>query len=229
MDLPQLEAHLRQYPRSPLFARLALEYLSAGKTSEAIELCLRGLELYPSYPAAHLVLAKCYAQLSSYALALSSLESTKSQVSFFPLYDTLHDEWTSGLGTGPEKKTSALSAPAPLVPEITPPVTAESHPPPAPAVPRDAQPELSNEELQQIQRPPGSDSDEWRIVSKTLAEIFATQEEYDEAIITYRLLIQEQPEQKETFQARIDELIKLREVKMVKENEQKSPGDAGLS
>lgn len=228
MDLPQLEAHLRQYPRSPLFARLALEYLSAGKTSEAIELCLRGLELYPSYSAAHLVLAKCYAGLMSFALALSSLETSKSQVSLFPLYDTLHDEWTSRLGTGPEKKPS-VNAPAPVEPDITPPVTTEIHPPPVPTVPRDAQPDLSNEELQQIQRPPGSDSDEWRIVSKTLAEIFATQEEYDEAIITYRLLIQEQPEQKDTFQARIDELIKLREAKMVKENEQKSPGDAGLS
>ncbi len=227
MDLPQLESHLRTYPRSPLFARLAMEYLSAGKTGEALQLCLRGVDLYPSYPAAHVVLAKCYAALSRYALALSSLETARSQVSFFPVYDKLRNEWSSrpgpDAGKTPEPVIDA-QVPALIVPAATP---MES--PPEPAPPAELPAELSNEELQQIQRPPGSDSDEWRIVSKTLAEIFATQEEYDEAIITYRLLIQEQPAQKESYQIRIDELIKLREAKMVRDNGQKSPGGAGLS
>lgn len=45
---------------SPLFAVDAEELLEEGKTQEAIDLCLAGLEEYPGYPAGEAVLAKAY-------------------------------------------------------------------------------------------------------------------------------------------------------------------------
>lgn len=45
---------------TPLFAVDAEELLDLGKVQEAIDLCLKGLEVYPGYPAGEAVLAKCY-------------------------------------------------------------------------------------------------------------------------------------------------------------------------
>ena len=52
-------------------------------------------------------------------------------------------------------------------------------------------------------------SDEVRIVSKTLAEIYVAQREYREAIITYQLLMQQKPERTAEFRARIAGLERL--------------------
>ncbi len=56
----------------------------------------------------------------------------------------------------------------------------------------------------------GEISDRGRIVSKTLAEIYATQRAYGEAIITYLLLKRQKPEHAAEFNARIQELDKIR-------------------
>ena len=48
--------------------------------------------------------------------------------------------------------------------------------------------------------------EEGRIVSKTLAEIYATQGAYQEALLTYRLLKQQRPSHKDEFDQRIKEL-----------------------
>ena len=360
MDIPQLKAYFEQHPRSPLFARVALELLYEGQTNDAIGLCHIGLVNYPEYATGHLVLAKCYAHETSFALAINSLQEAKKYFPDLPVYERLISEWTSYLSSPPqtvdsdadiiaaaepvepllkeeeisepdiqpvitdgenvgEPVTDIMEIPPPIVQEggietgetgelkpseeveplapeiqeskpeetvlpvsVTPipeppgmeqsiaePPTLESMEPtvgameppaPEPEVHDTGIPEpevietvdraetsplsdtpspqrdeavesqgLSSEELKQIQRPPANDSDEWRIVSRTLAEIFATQGEYDEAIITYRLLIRERPDLSGTFQSRIDELIKLREAKILSESEQKSPGAPGLS
>jgi hypothetical protein len=52
-------------------------------------------------------------------------------------------------------------------------------------------------------------ADDYRIVSKTLAEIYASQGEYGEALMTYRLLKLQRPELGEVIDKRIDELEKL--------------------
>jgi tetratricopeptide (TPR) repeat protein len=51
--------------------------------------------------------------------------------------------------------------------------------------------------------------DEYRIVSKTLAEIYASQAEYGEALMIYRLLKHQRPELGELIDKRIEELEKL--------------------
>ena len=45
---------------SPLFAVDAEELLENGQVQEAIDLCLRGLEAYPGYPAGEAILARAY-------------------------------------------------------------------------------------------------------------------------------------------------------------------------
>lgn len=45
---------------SPLFAVDAEELLEQGNVQEAIELCLKGLEVYPGYPAGEALLARAY-------------------------------------------------------------------------------------------------------------------------------------------------------------------------
>ncbi len=59
-----------------------------------------------------------------------------------------------------------------------------------------------------------ADSKETRIVSKTLAEIYASQGAYDEAIITYRLLKEYRPERSAECDTRIAELENLRQEKI---------------
>ena len=59
----------------------------------------------------------------------------------------------------------------------------------------------------------GSPGDEGRIISKTLAEIYATQGAYGEAILTYRLLKRMRPEMVPQIDRRIGELEGLSQVK----------------
>jgi tetratricopeptide (TPR) repeat protein len=70
MDIGQLENKLERRPHSPLFARLADEYIKIGKLTEAKELCLSGLQKYPSYSIVHIVLARCYYTEKNYPAAL---------------------------------------------------------------------------------------------------------------------------------------------------------------
>jgi tetratricopeptide (TPR) repeat protein len=60
MNLQQLEVKLARRPHSPLFARLADLYLKDGKVREAKELCASGLQKYPAYSTASIVLARCF-------------------------------------------------------------------------------------------------------------------------------------------------------------------------
>ncbi len=299
MDIPWLEEHLRQHPLSPLFARLAAEYSAAGRNAEAIDLCRNGVIHLPAYATGHLVLAKCYARESNFALALASLAEAKAYAGDFPGYQPLFDEWSARASREPEAPPPApapqqqpeeqdeavIESPAesftppesrdfiePPKPEAEPFAPAEELEPPPPSeqetelsIPPESQefpppskpeaeltvspeayefprpsslevppppppdrvpparvttpePSISSEELEQIKRPPLPEDDEGRIISKTLAEIFASQGEFDEAIVTYRLLLQMKPELSDEITQRIDELCRLREEKQAQQS-----------
>jgi tetratricopeptide (TPR) repeat protein len=74
MDVGQIETKLVRRSHSPLFARLADEYVKAGKLAEARELCLSGLQKYPSYSTAHIVLARCYFAEKNYSATLEEAQ-----------------------------------------------------------------------------------------------------------------------------------------------------------
>jgi tetratricopeptide (TPR) repeat protein len=78
LNIEQIESRINRRPYSPLFARLAAEYLSAGRIQEAKELCTSGLENYPAYSTAYFVLAKCFQKEENYPSALQNLRAAKS-------------------------------------------------------------------------------------------------------------------------------------------------------
>ena len=230
MDIQYLETRLTRRPYSPLFARIANEYLSHGRIDDAKELCLSGLEKYPTYTTAHLTLAKCYAAEHNYPSAIQSLEYVKTIFPDSLIVNGLYDEWQGLVHPSPVIEVPVMYdgnqalEEVPIIEEAPLPVELEpeillQHILPSPVEKEIAQPveqqpviHISQEELAQIGRPPTTLSDEGRIVSKTLAEIFATQGEFGEAIITYELLKQQRPERSVEFEQRISELeMKMKE------------------
>ncbi|HTK81261.1 MAG TPA: tetratricopeptide repeat protein [Bacteroidota bacterium] len=104
-------------PASPLFARLAQEYLTAGRTEDAKQLCITGLQVYPSYATAHLVLAKCYHADSNVEKALESLQDARSLLPDSSYLSTLHEQWSGVTATALPEPESKAAEPAPPPPE----------------------------------------------------------------------------------------------------------------
>ncbi|MFI5253792.1 MAG: tetratricopeptide repeat protein [Bacteroidota bacterium] len=88
MNIGHLETILVRRPHSPLFARMADEYLLGGKIREAKELCLSGLQNHPSYATAHTVLARCYFVERNYDAAIE--EATLASA-YYPDSGVLQD------------------------------------------------------------------------------------------------------------------------------------------
>ncbi|MDT3738675.1 MAG: tetratricopeptide repeat protein [Candidatus Kapabacteria bacterium] len=65
---------------SILFAVEADKLLQAGKPEEAIEICSRGLEIYPGYAAAISILAKAYKEIGELNKTAQLIESYKSVI-----------------------------------------------------------------------------------------------------------------------------------------------------
>jgi len=309
---------LARHPQSPLFARLASIHLESGRLQEAKDLCLAGIERYPEYTTAHLVLAKCFVAEQDYVSALVSLDlallrfpdaqlPSQLQAEVKQLVDAAHEPAPAGPSVEPTDELPPSSSATPEIPmetaqpeevpssveeredvaaaeaefsepplaepfqelvefptelpavageeslseeesvadaqsgagepatppppvgeegsaerlEATPPV--EPSPPPVeveatafpPGLPVEGA-DLSRLPAADVEAPLAEEiaaaepvSDEGRIVSKTLAEIYVAQREYREAIITYRLLMQQKPERTAEFRARIAELERL--------------------
>ena len=56
----KVEKAFRRFPRIPLFARLAEEYLRKGRPMRAQALCEEGCQRFPGYPTGFFVLGRCY-------------------------------------------------------------------------------------------------------------------------------------------------------------------------
>lgn len=59
-DIGQLEERFERAPESRLFAPLADAYRKEGRVDQAIEIVEQGLERYPEYASAHVILGKCF-------------------------------------------------------------------------------------------------------------------------------------------------------------------------
>ena len=93
MTIKHLEQKLKRRPHSPLFARLAGEYLRTGRFQEARDLCLAGIERHPSYSTGHLTIARNLADDREYATALTFLEPVLKQHPDLLYVRNLRDEW----------------------------------------------------------------------------------------------------------------------------------------
>jgi len=235
MTIQSLEETLAQRPDSPLFALLANEYLIAGRAEDATHLCTAGLNFYPSYTTAYWILAKCHATTGDFQSALSALQDIKSLGCDSPLIENFYQQCLMHLVSMPQPdmadkriefaaRAAAFEEPA----NADEPPMSETLPSEAPlpettvaAIESAGRPGLSAEELAQIR--PVTIEDEKRIVSRTLAEIYATQGEYGEAILTYRLLQRERPDLASEFMERIRELNVLLQQKLASGQQQETP------
>lgn len=260
-DVQSIENKLSRRPHSPLFVRLASEYLASGEVEKALELCSSGIHYYPQYGTAYLVRAKCFAAKHDYLSALLDLKHVVNVFQDSTLLQKYELEWKD-LAVKQEMAGS-IAHEEPVV-EVPEPVHVEENniavPDPVLTVEDKTQIEINElPVVDQVQVPaevvpsshevvpavpdipeiipirvheqkpvPDTGAQERmtaspkviiegeRIISKTLAEIYAKQGEFEEAIITYRLLQQQRPKQAEEFALRIKELEEKKQAKQDK-------------
>jgi tetratricopeptide (TPR) repeat protein len=215
--IPVLESRLSANPRSPVFARLAAYYLTEGKVDRTVELCLEGLRHFPHYPAAHLVLGKAYEAQGRHVEAMLEYRKVKRAVpdnpavaellrkvelreqdafrafaedrerklidrrNTIPFERYVADEPDPGAGAADFVLERLRAAEAP--PASTP--VRKERPPDPPAAKAPSSP---------------------KIVTATLAEIYASQGEYQAAITAYQRLREQHPEEAGRYDRRIAQL-----------------------
>lgn len=187
MTTEHLQEQLARNSRSPLFARLADEYLRSQRTDEALKLCLDGLQYFPDYATAHIVVARCLAQKGDLPTALSHLDVALRMYQGNSTLTVLYNEWVNRIASNPALRDGAKGA----------------HPPKLP--PQSTDPANSTISEMTGESDAGG-LDDVPIVSVTLAEIYATQGAYEAAIAMYRKLQQQKPQQAMQFEAKIQEL-----------------------
>lgn len=293
MTVQQAEEKLARKPHSPLFAYLAERYLVEHRTVEAKKLLLAGIERYPQYVTAQVILAQCLATEKDFLGAIETLKklpppyaemqslqhlfhqwqrdaqerkddsvaipsepkvvetsveaSSTAEVSIEKeemvveemqqeqrndvVEQAMHHNNSSNVNGGiskeevevekvepvtapessevalsslPEKKEDAEQLDAEQV------TTASEAQPDSLTIDKEVEKESEHESLTmqngQTVESPSSDVTRGRIVSKTLAEIYAQQGQYAEAIITYELLKTQKPNEAEEYDRRIREL-----------------------
>jgi len=174
-----LERKLSDQPGSPLFARLASLYLVAERFEKARETCERGITRYPDYATGHLILGECYFRLHRFSDARRELSAA------LVLQPRCRKARELLLRIDAAESARAEQEGMQHVKEI-------------------AHPSLAS---------PGSiEEQDWvsdpstEIATPTLAEIYANQGAFREAIRTYSVFLRRNPEAKNRFEQRIREL-----------------------
>ena len=204
---------------SPWFARTAADLLDSGNIKEALRICVEGTRVFPRYTTGRLLLGRCYEALGSHVEAMLEYARVLEVFPDNPLvqgllkraeqreqqgFDAFASEWQARLqgrkdrltfeeyvGTpnaGSDQSMEQIiqqleGAPRRIPVQDAPPPTEGTHE--APVSPA-------------------------RFVTATLAEIYASQGEYDEAIEAYRTLATQRPGSAERYQKRLTELEELK-------------------
>lgn len=206
-------------PLSPRFARGAAQLLKEGKTAEAAAMCENGVKAYPRYATGHLVLGRCYETLGrsveamlSYRRVLNAVpdnavaqhlvqEAERREQEAFRSFaeererklrqrrNTLSfEKYTAEESAGRESTVEFLLKRLQEAKRITPQPSADRN------VVEESTPAKTGAS---------------KIVTATLAEIYANQGEYKEAIEAYNKLLEQRPLEAERYQQRIAELENL--------------------
>ena len=195
MNIALLEDRLAANPKSPLFARLASFYLKEGEVQKAVELCSAGLKDHPDYTTAHLVLARAFETLGRNVEALIEyrrvLRVFPDNRSVLDRVQTIERKEQESFRSFAEERLQELRRKK---------QQAVAKAAEAPGVVRNA-PQVNEDEQEEEPRGAGQ-----KIVTATLAEIYASQGEFGEAIQVYRKLRQEKPSDAEAYERRIGEL-----------------------
>jgi tetratricopeptide (TPR) repeat protein len=183
---------------SPLFVRVANNEIDKNNVEKAVEILNEGLTVFPRYSVAHIVLGKALMHLGKYKEALDSFRTGSELVNSSRLYDYyLHEvenikkqralfESSRKPGFVADKTdgTAELPKKINLEDELSSFDSMDS-PTVASSIPKQ-----------------GSDS----IVSETLANIYITQGEFREALTIFEKLLNKNPQKKDYYQKKIDEI-----------------------
>ena len=198
---------------SPWFARRASERIEAGDTAEAARLCMEGIAEYPWYATGVYVLGRCYEELGRTAEAI--LEYRRA-VALLPDAALVRE----ALARAERREQGAFETfavqQAAVLNRVARPVGFEEYIA-GEAGPGEGSADFLRKQAEAARHEevrPGSEKEasppaSARIVTVTLAEIYAAQGEYREALKAYRFLMERRPEDTEGFQKRIRELETL--------------------
>lgn len=205
---------------TPWFARVAAGLLESGDVEAALRVCSVGTRAFPRYATGRLVLGRCYDALGRHVEAMLEYRQVievfpdnpvvgalvmdaeaREQEGFAQFADAqrarLHkakDKLTFDEFLGPAPDPSRVTPVERIIQQLE---EAPRHiQPPGPGMP-EAPPVAENAE-------PGG-----RFVTATLAEIYASQGAYDEAIEAYRKLALQRPGSAERYEKRQHELEEL--------------------
>jgi tetratricopeptide (TPR) repeat protein len=200
---------------TPWFARLASVYLEQGEPDTALQVCREGMRDHPRYVTGNLMLAKCYEALGrrieavlEYRRVLKVLPDNEmvkdvvrqlerqEQVAYEAFVQLRQEELGSTGGTVSFEQYTASQADS-----------------------QESSVEFLIKQLQEVRRSTPQDQGDQakdvsvddggsaaKIVTETLAEIYASQNEYGEAIKAYRKLLELRPEESDRYQKRLAEL-----------------------
>ncbi len=214
--IPPLEAKLSNNPKSPTFARLASYHLVEGNAQKAADVCVAGLRFFPEYATARLILGRAYEALGRTVEAMIEYRKVNRAV---PENETVaallknieHREQEAFKAFAEERANKLRERRNTLTIEAFTQQEQSSneragdfllqrlHESRHADTPRTIVPQRIEEEVAVEHAAP-------KIVTATLAEIYANQGEYREAIDAYRKLRAQHPDSAERFDKRIHEL-----------------------
>ena len=191
---------------TPLFVRKAGYELDEKNLEDTIEILTKGLKNFPNYAAPYLMLGKAYALKGDYTEAIENIKKGSDLIPSKKTYDFYLNEIENiknkvSLGFSNVNKAEETSS-----------VNEELYG--KNSVPKDEKlrdlvrelsPEQKNEhrvERAEQEKSFGKNI----IVSETLAKIYLSQGEYNEAIEIYNLLKEKHPDKVEYYSKKIDEL-----------------------
>lgn len=222
MHTPSLEARMAANRNSPSFARLAFYQLQEGNVQRAVDLCVEGLKLYPNYATAHLVLGKCYEAMGRNVEAMLAYRRVARALPDNPtvqkLLKNVESREQAAFKAFAEERARKLKDRKDSITVEQ--YTAEE------ATEKESTVDFLLKRLQDVKRSARSPEPEDRrqeeaqpapaagpkIVTATLAEIYANQGEYKEAIEAYRKLLSQRPVDAERYAKRIVQLEELSKV-----------------
>jgi tetratricopeptide (TPR) repeat protein len=230
-QITRLEGKLEANRWFPGAARLASYYQEAGDTQKAIELCLTGLVKFPNYATMRLVLAKCYeAQGRSVEAMLEYrrvLKAVPDNPTVLGLLKNIEQKEQEAFKVFAEERSRKLKdrkdsltfekyiADKSSEKESTVDFLLQRLQE-AKAKPQPPRERATLEEAPPV--PAGAN----KIVTATLAEIYANQGEYKEAIEAYKKLVEHRPQEAERFERRI---VQLEELARLHQNDPKQPSE----
>jgi tetratricopeptide (TPR) repeat protein len=184
--------------QSPRFAERAVECLARGETAEAKRLCRTGVERFPLYAAGHLVLGRCCETAGEYRAAAGCYRQV---LQILPGL-VAAEEALARVSGRPDEGESGVDFLLRQLGQVT-------RPPPGTGDTGSGREEAERVEKAGVGGTGRPEDREKKIATATLAEIYARQGEYGEAVEAYRMLIRQRPGDAGRFAERLAELERL--------------------